>query len=287
MTLEVMPFSSAPYRLAVVALLGWSPVVMGQAPVARVEREQLLVLSERPARAELEVRVALGVTTLVRVDAELVEVKREGLGEAVWVDVAANSLQVELRRALAPGERLPLELLLEEGGVRTRVELLLVSHPSEVDTRVSVQLRPRLPRTAMAPERTRPPQGHESFARFVHSGLMGEEGVTNSNFQGVANGKEVRAEAVRDYRTAGGRVLAIQVFNPEGGRPWLASEAVRISPMGAVLPGSKPWAVYMEGPIAPGSRGLMVVPLDEADAPVLLDVREHGGSRDVRVTEER
>jgi hypothetical protein len=50
-------------QAAVLALLVWSPVAVARAPVARVHREQQLVLSERPAGTELELRVAPGVTT--------------------------------------------------------------------------------------------------------------------------------------------------------------------------------------------------------------------------------
>jgi uncharacterized protein (TIGR02268 family) len=289
MTLEVMRMSSTPYRLAVVALLGWSPVAVAQAPAVRVSREQQLVLSQRPARAELEVRVGEGVTTLVRVAAEVVEVKREALGGSVWVDVAASSVLLEPLRELAEGERLPLELVLQEGGVRTRLVLWLVSRPGEVDTRVGVELRLRSARRERALEVARPREEEELLARRALAGVRGEKGVKVGPFDGVARGEVVFVRRLWDSRTTQGRAIVFKLFNPSGARPWMASEAVRLSREGAVLPGARPWAVYMEAPIAPGSWGLVVVlvPPEEADAPVWLEVHELGGSRDVRLKEKR
>ncbi|HZI07078.1 MAG TPA: DUF2381 family protein, partial [Archangium sp.] len=134
------------YRAALTALLVCATAAQAQQqPVVRVRREQQLVLAQMPAGSEPELRVAPGIPTLVRFDAELVhaEVKREGAGRAVSVDPAGHSFLIEAQRELDAGERLPLEVTLVQGQTRTRLVFQLVSHPGEVDARVDVELRPR------------------------------------------------------------------------------------------------------------------------------------------------
>ena len=60
--------------------------------MARVRREQQLVLSRVPAGSELELRVAPGITSVARFDAQVehVQVMREGLEHLIWWDVAGQ-----------------------------------------------------------------------------------------------------------------------------------------------------------------------------------------------------
>jgi serine/threonine protein kinase len=131
--------------------------------VARLHREQQLALSAHSSGTELKLRVARGVTTVVRLeeDVKLIAVEREGLGDRVWVDVAAQSLLLEPLRSLAPGETLSLKVLLQQGETRTRLVLLLVSDSSEVDTQVNLELRPRSDRR---------PVEHPHVVRLLDSG---------------------------------------------------------------------------------------------------------------------
>jgi len=288
-TLEVMRLPSPVHRATVMALLSWSPMALAQPPVARVRREQHLVLHEKPsAGGELELRVAPNVPTVVRFDADVVrtEVKREGLGPLLRMDVAARSLLLEPLRELPPGERLPLEVVLEQRPVHVRLVLQLISHPDEVDARVDVELRPRLARQTLEPEVTRPRREDGLFSRFVLSGAMGKQGVTAAMFQGKAVGTGVIAEETWDYRTVLGRAFAIHVHNPVGARPWVASEVVPLPPARAAPTGGGPWTVSMEAPIEPGGTRLVVVAAEKADEPVRLEVREKDGSRGVRLEEE-
>ena len=286
-TPEVMRLPFPLHRAAVGALLVWCPVVVAQPPVARVRREQQLVLAERPAGGELELRVAPGVPTMVRLDADVerAELKGEGLGRIVRMDVAVRSLVLEPLRELAPGERLPLEVLLVQGSVRVRLLLLLVAHPTEVDTRVDVELRPRSARTGLEPEPPGPRREDDPFSRFVLSEELGKSGVTVTLFEGIAVGTGVLVTKTRSFQTGRRRILAFEVFNPVGARPWLVSDVVRLSPTGRVLGGAERWTVDMLAPIEPGGRGRVVVavPEEESGVPVRVEVREKGGGRSVRL----
>ena len=277
------------HRAAATALLACATVAGAQQPpVARVRREQQLVLARVPLGSELELRVAPGITSVVRFDAQVehVQVKREGAGHLVWWDVAGQSLLVEPRRELASFGPLPLEVVLVQGSIRIRLVFLLVSHPGEVDTRVDVELRPRLARSEQEPELAFSRRESGPFSRMVFSGVMGQVGVTGGIFQGTTEGRGVRAKNPRDYRAERGRAITFLVHNPEGARPWVASEVVRLSRVGE---GGGRWTVSMEAPIAPGAMGLVVVESveDGAGGPVLLEVREAGGGRSVRVEETR
>ena len=283
---EVMSLLSHLHPLVVAALLAWSSVSEAQ-PVARVHREQQLVLSEHSSGTELKLRVARGVTTVVRLDEDvkLVAVEREGLGDRVWVDVAAQSLLIELLRSLAPGETLPLQLLLQQGETRTRLVLLLISDPSEVDTQVSLELRPRSVRQSLEPEAPCPEPGQGA--------LLPEEidltGVFVSQFPGQAVGNGVHVLEAWHYRAAQARLIVLRVQNPGGARAWGVSEVVLLSPTGVVLPGGSGWVVSMKAPIVSGRDELVVLKATagELDVPARLEVREKGGSRTIRVQEGR
>lgn len=278
-------------RAAVTALLVLATVAQAQQqPVVRVRREQQLVLAQVPAGSEPVLQVAPGITTVVRFDAEVVraELKRKGACP-VQVDVAGHSLLIEVQGELAPGERLPLEVVLVQGQTRTRLVFQLVSHPGEVDARVDVELRPRSARSEPGPEDAPSRREAGPFSRMVFSGVMGESGVSGGVFKGRAIGRGVHAKNARDYRAERGWAITFLVDNPVGARPWVASEVVRLSPAGEVREGGGQWAVSMAAPIEPGATGLVLVESAEAGAstPVLLEVREEGGSRVVRVEESR
>ena len=282
---------SFPFRAAVLALLVWSPVAMAQAPVARVRHEQQLVVSELPAGTELELRLAPGVNTALRFDArvERAELKGLGTGRGVRMDVAARSLMLEPLEELPPGEPPTLEVVLaQEGPARFLLRFRLAAHPSEADSQVEVELRPRLTRSPQPPVSR---SEVEPFSRFLLSRNLEKDVpvVTAIPFKGEAVGTGVSVRKTWDCRSGGRRHLALSVFNPVGGRPWLASEVVRLAPAGGNPGGSGRWTVAMEGPIAPGSFGqvVVVVPEEEAAAPVRMEVREKDGERRLLLEEGR
>jgi len=280
------------HRAAATALLACATVAEAQQPpMVRVRREQQLVLARVPAGSEPELRMAPGIITVVRFDAEVVhvEVKGEGLGHRVWWDVAGHSLLLEPRGEWVSGRRLRLEVVLAQGPTRTRLVFQLVSHPGEVDAQVDVELRPRSTRSEQEPEVASPRREGGPFSHMVFSEVMGKSGVAGSTFRGRTVGSGVSAKSATDYRAESGRAIAFLVHNPEGARPWVASEVVRLSLAGEVSEGGVRWTVSMEAPIAPGGSGLVVVESAEAAVgmPVLLEVREEGGCRSVRVEEAR
>jgi uncharacterized protein (TIGR02268 family) len=261
-----------------------------QLAVVRLRREQQLVLSQVPAGGGPELRVAPGIPTVVGFDAEVAhaEVARKGPGRLVWVEVVGRSVSIKSREELASGESVPLEVVLVQGSTRTRLVFQLVSRPGEVDARVDVELSPSST-TSLEPVVAFPQREDGPFSRMVFSGVMGRSGITGSMFLGKTIGSGVIATRPWDYRGAHGRAITFLVHNPEGARPWFASEIVCLSPTGEVLESGVRWRVSMAAPIEPGSSGQVVVEsADEgAGAPVRLEVREVGGNRVVRVEESR
>jgi uncharacterized protein (TIGR02268 family) len=290
-TPEVMRSPSLPHRAAVMALLAWSCVAVAQPPVARVRREQQLALSEQSAGGELELRLARRVLSTVLFDAEVVSAKLKGVDaeRLVRLEVFARSVLLESLQELATRDELKLEVLLGSAPVPTQLVFVLVSHPTEVDTRVDLELRPRSNRPAPEPETESPRREGAPSSRFPVTGMMKRLGLSGSDFQGRSIGAGVRVKWTWDYRVAHRRLLVLDVLNPEGARPWFAVEVMHVSPLGEVLAGGGGWTVHMEAPIEPGSRGEVVVmaPEVERDAPVRLEVREKGGSRVIRIAESR
>lgn len=188
--------------------------------------------------------------------------------------------------SLAEARQPPVAQELASGGP---LEVTLVSHPGEVDTRVDMELRPRT-RSEQEPELTPPQCEGGPFSHLVFSGVVGESGITRSGFKGTVVGSGVSVRSPRDYRAERGRAITFLVQNPTGGSPWIASEVVRLPSAGEVNESRGRWTVSMEAPIAPGATGLVVVESveDGTGAPMLLlEVRETGGSRSVRVEETR
>ncbi|WP_309897154.1 DUF2381 family protein [Archangium sp.] len=289
-----MYLPSLPWRVAALSLLAWSPLALAQAPVARVRREQQLVLSEPPAGTELALRLALGFTTVVRFDAQVerAELKGTGPGREVRLDVAPRFLVLEPLQELPSGEPPKLEVVLTRGPERFLLRFPLLSHPAEVDAQVEVELRPRAARSTPEPEPPAPSRELDPFSRFLLSrDLKRKEApvVTASSFNGESLGTGVSLRKNWDCYSEGRRHLALLVFNPVGGRPWLASEVVRLAPTGSNPGGGGRWTVAMEGPIAPGSFGqvVVVVPREEAAAPVRVEVREKDGERRLLLEEAR
>ncbi len=145
------------------------------------------------------------------------------------------------------------------------------------------------PRSPPAPEPSASRGEVDPFSRFMLSRDLRKEqapAVTVTPFKGDAVGNGVIVRKQWDCRTGHERLIALLVFNPVGGRPWLASEVVRLSPAGGE--GGR-WTVAMEGPLAPGALGtvVVVVPEEEATAPVHVEVREKDGARSLLVEEWR
>jgi uncharacterized protein (TIGR02268 family) len=280
------------HRAAAAALFACATVAEAQhAAVVRVRREQQLVLSQVPAGGEPELRVAPGIPTVLGFDAQVAhaEVTRKGPGRLVWVEVVGRSVVLKSREALPSGERVPLEVVLVQGSTHPRLVFQLVSRPGEVDARVDVELSPSSTTLELEPESALPQREDGPFSHMVFSGVMEQSGILGSAFQGKAVGSGVIAKSPWDYRAEHGRAITFFVHNPEGARPWFASEVVSLSPTGEVLDGGVRWRVSMAAPIEPGRSGRVVVESahEGAGEPVRLEVREMGGDRGVRVEESR
>jgi len=277
-------------RVAAGALLAWGAVAGATPPpMARVRREQQLVLSE-PAP---ELRLASGVTTVLQFDLEIESsrVDIEDLGHLLWADVGRHSIVLRLLRPLAPDERLRLTVPFKDARTTpSQASFLLVSRPGEVDSVVDVERHPRVPEPPMTQAATSPRREDDPLLRLVHSGEIAELGVTARPLNGATSGEQVSTTEAWEYLSPRRRLIAFHVRNPLGARPWSPAEVVPFSASGVALPADERLRASLEGPvIAPGGRALMVVevPLEYGDGPLHLEVRESGGSRHVQIQEER
>ncbi|HSP81293.1 MAG TPA: DUF2381 family protein [Myxococcaceae bacterium] len=281
-------------RVAAGALLACSTIASATPPpVARVRREQQLVLSEPAPGLAPELRLAPGVTTVLQFDLEIEpsRVEIEGLGHLLWADVGRHSIVLRLLRPLPPGKRLRLTVPFKDGRTTpSQASFLLVSRPGEVDSVVVIERHPRAPESPMAQEAASPQREDDPLLRLVYSGEIAEQGVTARPLQGATAGEQVRATEAWEYLTPRRRLIAFHVRNPPGARPWSPAEVVPLSASGLALPADERLRAFLDGPaIAPGEKALVVVevPLEYGDGPLHLEVRERGGNRHVKIQEKR
>lgn len=107
---------------------------------SRERRARRVALSGAPSDPVPELRVAAGVLTTLVFDAPLDRgsVELEGRERFRLVDAGDRSLVLEPAVDVEPGERLGLRVRFAGGLTQERGVLALVSHASEVDTRVEV-----------------------------------------------------------------------------------------------------------------------------------------------------
>ncbi|NTX16162.1 DUF2381 family protein [Myxococcus sp. CA056] len=109
-------------------------------PAPRERQERRVVLSSAPAEPVPELRVATGVLTTLLFDAPLDRgsVELEGRERFRFVDVGERILALEPAVDLGPGERIGLRVRFAGSATQDRGVFVLVSHATQVDTRVEV-----------------------------------------------------------------------------------------------------------------------------------------------------
>ncbi|NVJ26875.1 DUF2381 family protein [Myxococcus sp. AM011] len=109
-------------------------------PAPRERQERRVALSSGPAEPVPELRVAAGITTLLLFDAPLDRgaVELEGRERFRIVDVGERILALEPAVDLGSGERLGLRVRFAGSATQDRGVFVLVSHATQVDTRVEV-----------------------------------------------------------------------------------------------------------------------------------------------------
>lgn len=269
----------APMVVPLVATAVWAEPEL---ETARVLMARQVTLREGPG-ASTELRVHPGVLTTLTFEVELPPgaVEVEAPERVRLLEASGRVVVLEAMEALAEGEQVRVAVTFARGSAAVRAVLVLVPHPSEVDSQVRVVLSERFARAAAESRE------QSELMKLLLSG----EGVLGQKLMGhplqvsiLGEGVEVNVPWL--YQGSTHRVVAVPVRNPEGGAPW----EPRVVWLTSGVPGSKPVALsaWMRAPrLMPGESGWVLIPWSgEEKGSFRLEVRERESGRGVWVTRE-
>jgi uncharacterized protein (TIGR02268 family) len=239
-----------------------------------------------------EVRVAAKVATYFRfsdtIDKASLELKG-GPARFRWVDKGDRLVAVELLIDLGAGEKLIMRVRYKDGAVPTYATFALVTHPTLVDKEVEVVRRLRTPEALEAELAQCEAGGPDNL---VFSGLLDTYGVEARPFSvevpaGHQSGLKVGEGVV--YRANRWVLVAIQLRNLPGQKPWVAGEVRLTSSAGAQV---KVLSVRMDkAQLASGEEGLVVVrteaPFWKAGEVFRLELLDKSGVRRLPIPQVR
>jgi hypothetical protein len=193
-------------------------LAFAQAPQAgspRVPRQRTLVLAEDSAGSAYEVRVAAGVLSSVVLEAPLALALAK---PPPWArrfrlaELGEHIIRLEPLEDLQPEERLLLQVPLRMGDSLTPVTFVLLSHPSEVDTHLTMGLPPPSRGLGPRPVETESPGGRmKRLERAVpsgeHSSLEWEGGTYLRAVRGILLDVELRNRDLAPWIPGGVRLL--------------------------------------------------------------------------------
>ncbi|QRN98629.1 DUF2381 family protein [Archangium violaceum] len=247
---------------------------------ARVTKARQVVLREGPGESgELRVHPDYLTTVVFDVDVAPGAVEVEDAERVRVLGAQGRVAVLEPVRELAEGERVALWVTFTRGRTVTRAVLMLVPHPSEVDTEVRVALSEKLTRAVGPAEPGEPPTlMHQLLAGTWVLGKRLDGRVLHASTFPLG----VEAGVPWMYELGVQRVVAIPVNNPGGAPPWeprvvwLASEVLGPKPVALsarmrvprLMPGERDW-VFVEWPLKTGVFH--------------LEVREHESGRGFRL----
>ncbi|MCY1083563.1 DUF2381 family protein [Archangium lansingense] len=251
---------------------------------ARERQERQVVVPSSPAEPVSEIRVAAGIATTfvfnAAIDRALVEVEGRATRFRL-VDVGERTLFLEPLVPPGDGERLAVRVRYKDGASPAFAVFALVSHPTEVDTRVDVARMQRSPEVLEA-ALAQCEAGEPGY--LVLSGRLDRRGVRARPIA-IAPDSQVQAgmklEEGTGYRAGTWALAAVRVHNLPGQQPWTAGEARLTRADGTPV---RVVAVRMDRPqLASGDVGLVVaeteVPYWTAGEVFHLELREKGGGR--------
>ena len=269
-----------PFRLVLplALMLAWGAAALAQpATRTRVERQRSVTLPSTSAEPLPIVRVARDTMTLLFFPSPI---QRKTLtfdeSRIRVLDSGERSVIVQPVANLGEGERQELGVFFVDGLVPARAAFVLVTDPSEVDSRIDVQ-RPESPSTACQPIKAPAPRPED----FVLLGFVDKAGVTASSRQGepiIVQG--LALESLVAFRGSGWILADVKIQNRPEQPAWTPLEATFVGRVGGP---QRARLVSTPGPIAPGEsiRVLAVVEVPEAQADLVLslEVRGEGGRR--------
>ncbi|SEU39205.1 DUF2381 family protein [Stigmatella erecta] len=266
-----------PLRLALaLALLGGTAARAEPVPGGRIERTRAVTIASGPAEPLPEVRVAGDTPTLLFFPAPI-QTKTLTFDESRIrvLDTGALSVIVQAVTDLQEGERHEIGVFFADGRVPARAGFVLVTAPTQVDTRIDVR-RPEPPAAPCLSEvQPRVPLPED----FVLLGYVGDTGVSVVPIKGVEDeAQSLSTSSGRFYLGKGWALVSVRIENLSTHR-WTPREATFSRPMGPSLQAR----LVMEGDgmIEPGELGQALAVVDmpdlNADTSFTLELRGEDG----------
>ena len=270
-----------PLRLALpLALtLVWGTAAQAQPAPGRRVRERSVSIASTSAEPLPVVHVAQDTMTLLFF-ASPIQKKTLTFDESRIrvLDAGERSVIVQPVANLGDGERQEVGVFFADGRAPARAVFVLVTDPTEVDSRIDVQ-RPEPPTAACQPAAHAPAPKPEDF---VLLGYVDGQGVTTSIRKDIRNAAQgLSARWAIAFRGTGWLLADVQISNNSDHPAWTPREAMftgRVGmPVRARLVAEKP------GPIPRGEDGRVLavveVPKTQADLVFTVEVRGDGGRR--------
>ena len=276
-----------PLRLALALALLWGTAARAEpVPGGRIERTRAVTIASGPAEPLPEVHVAGDTPTLLFFPAPI-QTKTLTFDESRIrvLDTGALSVIVQAVTDLQDGERHEIGVFFADGRVPARAGFVLVTDPTQVDTRIDVR-RPEPP-AAPCPSEAQPrvPLPED----FVLLGYVGDTGVSVVPIKGVRDAAQgLSTISGRFYLGEGWALVSVEIENRSTHPRWTPREATFSRPMGPPLQAR----LVMEGDgmIEPGEvgRALAVVDMPDlnADTSFTLELRGED-SRSLKIPDVR
>jgi hypothetical protein len=261
----------ATFILTVVLLMGTA--ARAQPIPVPEQRQRSVTVTVTAAEPPHEIRVAKGVVTLLlfkdRINQEAVEVDTQRVRILASGD---GSLVFEPLVEPGAGGALVLSVPFADGDVPARAAFMLVSSPTEVDTRVEVVRREP---TAEPPARC----ANLSPARFARDGWLTKEGVRARKAKQCARAKGApECGLATVYRAQAWVLLDVSLTGQSGQPPWTPRE-VTLKGMQSGAPVELRSVELVPAKLQPGAKGRLFVeavpPTSEEE--FILEVRDGEG----------
>jgi uncharacterized protein (TIGR02268 family) len=227
-------FQSPPLAVALVLLAGTAARAQ---PTAREPRQRTVTVTGNPAEPPHEVHVSDETPSVFLFGSEIRKMSvRMSTKRIRVVDTGEQSrlLMVQAVSPLREGERHELEVEFSDGKPPARAVFVLMAHPSDVDTFVTVaRQQPAAP--ACPAEVRAEVRGPEDLLLL---GYMGEGGVPTARIEPrVDDVQGIESPAGVAYRGKGWLMFRVAFRNLRGPQPWVPTEATLTSKAGEKLGG--------------------------------------------------
>lgn len=253
----------------------------------REQRQRSVTITGNPADPPPEVRVAKGVATVLRfksqINRDAIEV--DGRGTRITADAGDGSIFLEPLIELGSAERLVLRVPFSDGKAPAQAAFVLVSSPSEVDTRIDVVRHEQTVESCQAELAEAQARCSKiSPVHFVRAGWLTRKGVVAHAIikctAATRTASGLRCAMGTAYRAEAWALVDVMISNESNGHPWDPSEVTIKGMESGVLLTVR--AVEMEpAQISPGAVGRVFVEIEpptNAGEPFVLELKDATGS---------